>query len=160
MINGKISVIDYLQAQRLNRKSVAKWVNISATVISACGVAMLIAGSKHLGVLTISAGAGGFLGEYVVAYIYLPYKVKKLHAQQKSLVNKITYSWDSQHIEAQSDIGSSKRPWNHYVKVKEDAHVFLLYHTDNMFEMVPKSWFPNSEAIDEFRTMALGAAEA
>ncbi|HEX7634417.1 MAG TPA: YcxB family protein [Noviherbaspirillum sp.] len=121
---------------------------------------MLIAGSRQLGVIALFAGAGAFIGEYLVAYVYLPRKVQKLHTQQKDLAGQFTYSWDAQHIEAQSNTGSARRPWNHYAKVKEDEHVFLLYHSDNMFEMLPKSWFPSSEAINEFRKLALRAAEA
>ena len=110
--------------------------------------------------IALFAGAGAFIGEYLVAYVYLPRKVQKLHTQQKDLAGQFTYSWDAQHIEAQSNTGSARRPWNHYAKVKEDEHVFLLYHSDNMFEMLPKSWFPSSEAINEFRKLALRAAEA
>ena len=160
MVTGSISVSDYIQAQRLHRKSIAKWSNISAAVITACGVVMLMAGSKQFGVIALFAGAGAFIGEYVVANLYLPRKVAKLHAQQKDLAGQFTYSWDDKHIQAQSNTGSSKRPWSHYAKVREDAHVFLLYHSDNMFEMLPKSWFPSSEAINEFRTLAFRAADA
>jgi hypothetical protein len=160
MITGSISVNDYMQAQRLHRKSFAKWSNISAAVIAACGVVMLMAGPRQFGVIALFTGVGAFLGEYFVAYIYLPRKVKKLHTQQKALTSQFTYSWDTQHIEAQSSTGSSRRPWDHYAKVKEDENIFLLYHADNMFEMLPKSWFPSSEAIDEFRKLALRTPEA
>jgi hypothetical protein len=121
---------------------------------------MLMAGSKQFGVIAPFAGAGAFIGEYVVAYVYLPRKVEKLHSQQKGLAGQFTYSWDAQHVEAQSNTGSSRRPWNHYAKVKEDDYVFLLYHSDSMFEMLPKSWFPSSDAINEFRKLAHRAAEA
>jgi YcxB-like protein len=157
MISGNISTTDYLQAQRLHRKSAAKWVKNIAFLACACGAAMLIVGHRQFGVLTLCAGAGVFISEYLFANFYLPHFVKKNHAQRKDLASRFTYSWDAQYVEAKSDTGSSRRPWSHYAKLKEDDHLFLLYHADNMFEMLPKSWFPNSEKIQEFRTQAVSS---
>jgi hypothetical protein len=160
MIHGKISVNDYLIAQRLHRRSVAKWVNIATAALAACGLAMLLAGANRLGLIVLFGGVGGLVGEGFVANIQLPRRVAKLHAQQKDFAEQVTYSWDGQYIEAQSQTGSARRPWTHYAKVKEDEHIFLLYHSDNIFEMLPKSWFPSQELINEFRKLALRAAEA
>jgi hypothetical protein len=117
-------------------------------------------GSSHFGAIVLATGGGAFIGEYFFAKIHLPRKIEKLHAQQKDLASQFTYSWDASHIEAKSSIGSARRAWTHYTKIREDANIFLLYHSDNMFEMLPKSWFPSSEAIDEFRQLALRSAEA
>ncbi len=157
MISGNISVTDYLQAQRLHRKSAAKWLKILVFLICACGTAMLIVGYRQFGVLMLCAGVGIFMSECLFANLYLPRFVKKNHAQRKDLASQFTYSWDAEYVEAKSDTGSSRRPWSHYAKLKEDEHLFLLYHADNMFEMLPKSWFPNSEKIQEFRTHAVSS---
>lgn len=154
MITGSISINDYLQAQRLHRRSVAKWLNIAAVVTTVCGVVMLTAGARPFGLMVLFAGAGALIFEYLCAYVYLPRKVAKTLTQQKDLAGQFTYSWSAEHIESQSNIGSSRRPWNHYIKVKEDEHIFLLYHTDNLFEMLPKPWFRSAEAIHEFRRLA------
>jgi hypothetical protein len=157
MISGHISVNDYLQAQRLHRKSWEKWSKIVAVVIVVFSVAIIVVGYRNFGVLLLCVGMGLLISEYTFASIYLPRFVKKNHAQRKDLANRFTYSWDTEYVEAKSDTGSAKRPWSHYTKLKEDEHVFLLYHADNMFEMLPKSWFPSLEKIHEFRTQALSS---
>jgi hypothetical protein len=30
----------------------------------------------------------------------------------------------------------------------------MLYHSDNMFEIIPKAWFANYAQIEEFRRIA------
>jgi YcxB-like protein len=160
MITGTISITDYLHAQRLHRRSIAKWSYIASVAAATCGLVALAAGSRSYGFIALCAGAGVAVGEYVSAHFFLPRRVAKLHAQQKDLAEQFTYSWDAEHISAQSRTGSARRPWANYTKVKEDDHVFLLYHSDNIFEMLPKSWFSNSSAISEFRNLALRSAEA
>ena len=160
MITGRISVNDYLSAQRLHRSSIAKWSNVATGAMAICGLLMLLAGVNQMGLIVLLGGVGGLVGEYFVANVQLPRRVARLHAQQKDLAEQFTYSWDNQYIEAQSQTGSARRPWTHYAKVKEDKHMFLLYHSDNIFEMLPKSWFPNLATLDEFRKLALRSAEA
>jgi len=154
MITGTISIADYLHAQRLHRKSIAKWSYIASAAIAACGVVMLVVGSTNYGLIALCASLGSLIGESVSSRFLLPRRVAKLHAQQKALSEQFTYSWDAEQILAQSPVWSAKRPWSHYIKVKEDAHVFLLYHNDQIFEVLPKSWFPSPDSIIEFRKLA------
>jgi len=160
MITGSISIADYVQAQRLHRKSIAKWSYVASAAIAVCGAVMLAAGSRNYGLIALCGGFGGLIGEYANAKFFLPRRLAKLHAQQKDLAEQFTYSWDAEHISAQSQMGSARRPWAHYIKVKEDGHIFLLYHSDQMFEMFPKSWFSSTGAINEFRKLALRSPEA
>lgn len=162
-ISGSISARDYLQAQRLHRKSVAKWTNISTVVLCVSGIAALVAGSTNIAALfALCTGFGAFVGENLFTYVHLPRRVKKIHAQRKDLANQFSYSWDDQYlyIESKSITGLAQTPWTHYVKAKEDKHIFLLYRSEDFFEMLPKAWFPDAETIDEFRRLAFRQTKA
>ena len=157
MITGTISVADFLRAQRLHRKSVRGWSYAFTAAALFIGTVLFFLGMKQSGLISAFAGIGGLVGELVTAHVYLPWKVRRLHSQQKALAQPFIYSWDREYIHAQSAQGSAKRFWTDYCKVKEDEEVFLLYHADNLFEMLPKTWFVTAESLSEFRDLASGA---
>jgi hypothetical protein len=94
-----------------------------------------------------------------MSFVYLPWKVRRIHRQQKDLAFPFTYTWDSEFLKAQSVGGQSKRKWTNYVRCKENENLFLLYHADNLFEMFPKSWFQDQAQLIEFRSLANRAKE-
>lgn len=160
MITGLISVQDFLRGQRLHRRPIAIGSHVFVAVLMVFGAAALFfAPSPHLGLACLGAGIGGLIGELVTSQVYLPRKVRRLHAQQKDLASPFSYEWDEGHLTARGASGSARRPWSNYVKLKEDEHLFLLYHADNLFEMFPKSWFPTPEAMAEFRRLAEAAGK-
>jgi hypothetical protein len=154
MITGTISVSDYLNAQRLHREMTAWWDYFSSGAAIAVGVATYFLYQQKLGFIIGGAGVGGVLVELVVSFLYLPWKVRILHKQQKDLASPFTYSWDGEFLEAKGVNGQSKRQWSNYVKCKENKNLFLLYHSDVLFEMFPKYWFHDQNQIAEFRGLA------
>lgn len=157
MITGTISVADFLRAQRLHRKSVRGWSYAFAAAALFISTLLFFFGMKQSGLICGFAGIGAFVGELVTARVYLPWKVRRLHSQQKALAQPFTYSWDREYIHVQGAQGSAKRLWTDYCKVKEDEDVILLYHADNLFEMLPKAWFGTAESLADFRALASGA---
>lgn len=157
MITGCISASDYLQAVRLDRRSVTTWINISAVTLGIFGLVALVAGSTNIAaVFALCVGLGVSIAENFFSYVQLPRRIRRIHAQRKDLRTQFIYSWDDQHIyiNAEDATTSTRTPWNHYMKVKENKHMFLLYRSDDLFEILPKAWFPNAEQIDEFRRLA------
>lgn len=159
MITGTISFSDYLSAQRLHRAASVRWYYLAALVAIAIGAGIYCSFSQSAGLIIASAGIGGLVGELVVARVFLPWRVRRLYAQQKDLASPFTYSWTSAFIEARGISGHSKRAWESYAKYKEDERLFLLYHADNLFEMFPKSWFRDQSQIREFRELASRVGE-
>lgn len=149
-----------MQAHCLHRKAVHAWALAIGAVILSVGVALLAYGKLKVGLIAVCAGVGSLVGELFVAYVVLPRQVKKLHGQQKALSEAFTYSWDRDHIEAKGSSGSSRRAWGDYCKIKESEHIFLLYHADNLFEMLPKAWFKSESMVAEFRRHANAAARS
>jgi MFS family permease len=127
------------------------WITILAAIF---GLIMIFIGSWRWGIYLLGAGIGGFVGEFVQAHVLLPRKVKHLYAQYKGITTPITYEWDSDLIRGQSSTGKGERSWKDFAKVKDDDEVLLLYITDNLYEVVPKSWFKEAEKLEDFRRYA------
>jgi hypothetical protein len=157
MITGSIAVDDYLAAQRLHRRLKVRRHFIFGVAAIAIGILLLIFSDyldDLLSYLIIAGGLGAFLGEAINAW-YIPRRTRKLHAQQKELHGTFTYSWDAQGLEANSVAGHTRRDWSIYHNVREDDHVVLLYHNDNLFEMIPKRWFADGAVLEQFRRAIL-----
>jgi hypothetical protein len=159
MITGTISISDYLDAQRLHRSPGIWWYYLASAIAVAIVVALYFLSKRNLGLIVGCAGIGGVIGELTMSAFYLPWKVRRLHRQQKTLASPFTYTWDSEFLEARGISGHSKHEWKNYAKCKESEKIFLLYHADNLFEMFPKSWFRDQTQIDEFRKFAHRAGE-
>ncbi|MCL2075063.1 MAG: YcxB family protein [Betaproteobacteria bacterium] len=154
MITGSISTSDYLNAQRLHRAKSVRWFHITSGIIVAVGIATYFFGEHAIGFMIGGAGIGGVIGDLVLSSLYLPWKVRRIHQQHKDFASPFTYTWDSECIEVKHISGQAKRQWSDYAKCKEDEKQFLLYHSDIMFEMIPKSWFQDQTQIAEFRNLA------
>jgi hypothetical protein len=156
-ITGFISVADYLAAQRLHRKRAAMVCYGIAVAAVVCGVMWWYFTADRSAFLLLCAGLGGFAGELTMSLIYLPWKVRRLHKQQKDLACTFTYTWDENVLRARAENGQSIRPWTHYFKLKANKDVLLLYHADNLFEMFPTRWFEDAAEMKEFRNLAANA---
>ena len=154
MITGTISPSDYLNAQRLHRAKAVRWYYLASVVAIVIGAGVYCFVNRNTGLILACAGLGGLIGEFVMSRVYLPWKVRRLHAQQKDLASPFTYTWNSSVLEAQGISGQSKPEWGNYAKCKEDEKIFLLYHADNLFEMFPKTWFRDQDQMREFRELA------
>ena len=160
MITGTISANDYLNAQKLHRKKAVRWYYAASCIALVIGLGLLILAQSTTSFMLIGAGLGGMVGEFAVSSILLPWKVRRIHRQQKDLASPFTYSWNSEFLEAQGASGHARRAWKNYAKYRENEKVFLLYHADNLFEMLPKNWFRDQAQMNEFRAYAEQAGSA
>jgi YcxB-like protein len=154
MITGTISASDYLDAQRLHRARAVHWIFVLCGVSIAVGIAVAVFYQRRLGIIFSCAGVGGLITEVILSSFFLPRNARRLHRQQRDFASPFTYSWDDEFLEGKSVSGQSKRKWRDYAKYKEDEKVFLVYHADNLFEVLPKNWFRDQAQIDEFRSFA------
>lgn len=152
-VTGTVSFEDHLHAQRVHRSGKAAWLQAVCAVAALLGGIVLwrMPGQGLLGAMLLGGGLGGVVGELATSRLYLPWKVQRLHRQQKALADTFIYSWDESALHAASPHGQATRPWAHYVKVKEGERIFLLYHADHMFEMLPKRWFSEAGQLEAFR---------
>ena len=152
-VSGRVTPETYLQAQQLHvAKSVRNFYWVSAGLVL-LGAAISALGLRW-GWVVLAAGVGGAVSQWTAAQWYVPYKVKKMHAQYKDLASTFSMTWDAQALTGQGPSGQQQRAWSNYLKWKEDPHVFLLYIADNLYEVVPKAWFPSTALVDDFRQCA------
>jgi hypothetical protein len=91
MISGTISASDYLDAQQLHRSKGVRWYFIFCWMLIAIGLVLLVFNQSRLGVAVVCAGFGGFFVEFVLSSVYLPWKIRCLHRQQKDFESPFTY---------------------------------------------------------------------
>ncbi|MGY0505400.1 YcxB family protein [Luteimonas sp. e5] len=154
MIRVSISLEDYLGALRLHRRRLVNRLLLVLPVVAAAGMLAISIGHRWPGLLLIAASIGALIGELVQSRLILPRWARKIHRQQASLRTVYTYSWDRLGIDSFSEAGQHRRAWSDYVKALENDRFFLLYHSDAMFEVFPKSCFSSPEQADEFRALA------
>lgn len=63
---------------------------------------------------------------------------RKTFRQQKSLHSPIHFSWSDAGLHARTCTVDGTTPWDHYVKWRENASTILLYHSDRLFQLIPK----------------------
>lgn len=154
MISGAVSSKDYLDALRLHRRKAVKRQLLLLFALAAIGMVVAATGNLLIGIILIGAGVGGFIGEFVLSNLTLPRRARKIYSQQAALRANYTYSWDKNGVSVSSENANARRPWSDYIKTLESEDLILLYHSDIMFEIFPKSWFANKEQVDEFRNLA------
>jgi hypothetical protein len=154
MISGAISSQHYLAALRLHRQRAVKRQLLVLVAFAAAGVIVVTAGYRLFGLILVGAGVGGLIGEFIQSRFVLPRKAEKIYNQQAALRASYTYSWDKDGVSVSSETVQAKRPWSDYIKTLENDHFLLLYHSDIMFEIFPKSWFASREQADAFHALA------
>ena len=158
MISGVISEEDFLEAQRVHRRPyVRRNVLIMIALVVVGAVVAMSTDFLLPGIVLFGAGAGGLIGEFLVTTMLWPRRHRRIYRQQLSLHSRHEYTWDEEGVSASSENGHAKRPWAQYVRIREVERMFLLYHSDVMFEMLPKEWFTSSQQIEDFRRHAARA---
>lgn len=155
MISGKISLEDFLAAQRLHRWRYLRRLLIVSMLAIAFGLLLMAIGHAKIGIFFLLASIGWLIGTFYFSFLVRPYKVQRLYRQDAALQSSFTYTWDTELLRCVAEYGNSEQPWATYIKLLENKSLFLLYPCDNMILIFPKKWFNTPEQITEFRQLAL-----
>ena len=157
-VSGVISELEFIAAHRLHRRRIIRRQLLIHGLLVVVG--LVVAFTMHVlaGLVLAGAGIGGLAGEWVLSRFFLPRRHKKTYRQQVSLHQEVTCSWDRDGLRATSEYGHSMRRWSDYVRALEDKQVFVLYQSDVLFEIFPKSWFVDDEHIASFRRLSRASA--
>ena len=144
-----ITADDYYHAQWVHYKlGVCKFIFVT---LMSCYLGYFLYSVAGASKFAAIGGVSGWLAWYFGYYlIYLRYRCKKIYCQQKSLNLPAQYEWDNEAIYATNESGSGKIKWSDYVKWRESKQLFLLYQSDVIFNIVPKSSFISLEQINDF----------
>ncbi len=87
---------------------------------------------------------------YLVAYLMLPRRTRKLFAQQRLLHLPQNFEITDNAILLESELYNTKVPYDLVFKWAENSAVMAVYHSDQTFQIFPKDIVPAS-AIDAIR---------
>lgn len=152
-ITGTMTADDFIAAQRLHFRKWRKRQHLILGIVAAAGVVAMGIGPFMLGAILLGAGAGGSIGAIVQYKRTLPRAWRKLFEQQKSLQQPFQYRWDDAGLHLSTPLAQATRPWPHFTRRTEDAETLLLYHSDAMFELIPKRWFENARLPEDLEAL-------
>ena len=89
----------------------------------------------------------------------LPWRARRLWKQQKALHSPIRMRIGDDGLDVQTEHGHARTPWDHLHRWKENNHLFLLYDSDNLFQMIPKRVLRPDQILG-FRELLLGKMKA
>jgi len=94
-----------------------------------------------------------FLAIYpLYRYVILPNRIKKIYAQQKELHSPFEIEFTDTAMIFSNEFGNATRPWNHFTKWKENDELILLYHSDVIYNILPKRIFTDPQQIDAVKS--------
>ena len=84
-------------------------------------------------------------------WFIVPYKCRRAYAQRKDLQRECTFLPSEEGLAFKSADTEGEKRWSDYLKWKEGKSVFLLYMSDNLYQLVPKRFFASEADIERFR---------
>ncbi len=158
-LKGQLQWTDHLNAQLLHMQPAGRFGRI-IPYIALVVTGLCLVGGVILSVVSdefpIELMIPGFIGVAVFAfyrYVLLPWRVKKIFFQQKEFGLPFEMEITDTGLIASNEIGNSNRPWTNFTKWKENKDLFLLYHSDVMFSMIPKRLLTDPEQVITLRTL-------
>jgi len=85
--------------------------------------------------------------------VWLPRKVRKTYRQRKDLQRPCIYRPSDTGLGAETEGAAGVKPWTDYLKWKEGRSVFLLYMSDDMYQIVPKHFFSSEDDLLKFKNL-------
>lgn len=156
-IEGQITPRDYVQAQYLH---VRPRPLFGCLEIGLLFFSVLIAGffiftfvreGENLAWLLVLLAAGGYLAAYF--FWYLPWFARRLYGQQKALQSAFRMRVTEEGVFAETEHGQALTPWSFVLKWKEGRHLFLIYHADVLFQMIPKRCIKSESDTEALRAL-------
>jgi len=155
-IKGQLQWTDYRQAQLLHSRPTG-WVTIVMNVFLAFWV-----GTFLLGLFFSATGRLAFAlmvpGIALVAlfvfyrFVLMPRQIQQSFSQQEELAAPFELEITEAGLNLTNEFGQTNRPWENFTQWKENKELFLLYHADVLYTILPKRLLSNPEEIDTIRT--------
>lgn len=81
----------------------------------------------------------------------IPYISRRTYRQRKDLQRPCSFSPSDSGLCFSTEGASGIKPWTDYLKWKEGRDIFLLYLSDNLYQMIPKRFFESEDDLKAFR---------
>lgn len=155
-IRMALEPLDVVQAYQMHNRD-QLWRR--ATVVTIIVMLALAAVALHFALPDQPAGvgvvlAGCLLGALVFPRLmirfYVPMRARRIYRQQKTLQQPINIAFETGGLRTAAPFGNSFIPWADFRKLREDKHVMLFYHSDALFQFVPKRFLAGLD-VDRVR---------
>ncbi len=150
-ISGQYLWTDYLDAQLLHLTP-PRATRISLWLLGAMLAVSII--SMLLLRVPIEYGAACLVPVLILVglyalyrYLIMPRQVKRIFNQQKELNSPFEIEFSEAGLSFSNEFGQTLRPWQMFLKWKENEKIFMLYHSDVMFSMFPKRLFTDGSHL-------------
>lgn len=140
---------DYVNAMKLHALWSRRRLLVHLGVIAVALIVVATSRSSYWLEVLSSALLGGAVAAVVLYGVlrifYLPWKARRMFAQQKSLHAGYDFQWTDDGLVVDGRNARSQTAWGDYLKRKENDRVALLYHSDLLFQMLPKRAFSEEQ---------------
>jgi hypothetical protein len=151
---------DFIDAQKLHRsKSPRRIVRGLVLVAKVCVVAVLIllivlaAVIRDRNIWLTYAPLVGLLVVWVLLYwVWAPFNWRRTYTKDRRLQDAFTVDISEEGVQMGSATFDANLKWGLFLRFLESDRVFLLYQTNRMFNLLPKSAFAPAE-VEEFRQL-------
>jgi len=101
----------------------------------------------------VAAGlVGGVVGGFAVPVMMLRWRVpavaRRIFQQQKQLNEETNLAWNADGLRVRTPNLDGRTPWAHFRRWREDGRVVLLYHSDALFQFIPKGVLSPEQLAD------------
>ncbi|MDR2875990.1 MAG: YcxB family protein [Methylobacillus sp.] len=155
-VTVQLEPADYLAASRLHsrrqifgggRRGINITVIVALVLLGFIAAFALNPGQllRTLGILIVC-----LIAILVIAhFLIIPYQVRKIFREQKTLHVPYVWTWTEQGLEIRSEkYGHTTYPWSDLFRWEEDQHIFLFYHSSRLFSMLPRRVLSEAQADD------------
>lgn len=151
---------DYVASQRLHFRAQLRSPALQRRIVLLLMIFVPLAGAvlHEIGLwdeapllmvaLAILGPAIGIGASILMQLLLEPGRARRVFRQQKSLHGPITFSWSEAGLHTRSESGQSEFPWDHYWGWQQDAAIMLLYHSERIYQFIPKRVLSPEQAAD------------
>jgi YcxB-like protein len=152
-MRGTLETGDVLAAQWLHLRPRRSYAIVGVLLLVLCAWALWYSFS----VPALSTNAWFLVGCVVFLILlfalWLPYKSIRSYRQRKNLQRETYFVASDNGLMGQNENGYMTTPWGDYLKWKEGRGGFLLYVSDELFQVIPKRFFQSESETAAFREM-------
>lgn len=161
-----VTPTDLTRAYQLHARaqlwSRAAFVALSISLALVAALCFVTIGDRLvIAAIILASLVGGLAFPRAMIRWRVPVVAGRIYRQQRSLREVWDVVCDAESLRTTSETGFSSTPWSHYTRLREDVHLLLFYHSDALFQMVPKrllseaqlavvrQWFAAAQAHSE-----------
>lgn len=150
----KLKPEDYIKAQYLHMRP-SPWLKyLGIALLSLCLVIVVASAFSSIAFEQVASTFApllflGLLYAFIL-FVILPWNVRRVFAQQKTLQGEYETIISPEMIETTSEHGTTRMRLSDFYKYKVSKDIILLYQSQALFHMFPRRFFTSEEDFNTF----------